>query len=91
MLASDMPHDVGTVPVRDGWAGRYTLPGRTCWVRGDDGLVRVFSDRGDAERAAYRAMLRELNKPASAVAGEARQVRRNSRWARADALFEGAS
>jgi len=84
-----MPHQVSTVRVGNGWAGRYTLPGRTCHVRGDDGLVRVFDDREAAERAAYRAMIAELNGPAGVVEGKARSITRNSRWARANAAFEG--
>ncbi len=90
MTAKDpsvMPHQVSTVRVRNGWAGRYTLPGRTCHVRGDDGLVRVFDDREAAERAAYRAMIGELNAPLQPVSGQQRAISKASRWARADAIF----
>lgn len=90
MTAKDpsvMPHQVSTVRIRDGWAGRFTLPGRTCHVRGDDGLVRVFDDREAAERAAYKAMIQALNAPLQDVVGPARMVTKTSRWAKADAIF----
>lgn len=92
----DMPHDVCAVRVRDGWEGRYALPGRNgkprriCHVRGDDGARRVFPSAQAAEIAAARALVRELNAPLPKVEGRAREVRRTSRWARAEALFEGA-
>jgi hypothetical protein len=96
MTAATMTHDVLAVRVGNGWSGRYQLPARgsipakTCSVKDDLGFVRVFTEREAAERAAVRAMLRELNGPAPAVVGKPRSVSRNSRWGRAEAVFAGA-
>ena len=78
-------YDVWATRIADGWSGCYSLPGRVCRVRDDLGFVRVFADRAEAERAAYRALLDALNEPAGPVEGEARRVSRRSRWANAEA------
>lgn len=80
-----LPHGATAVRVRNGWIGQFTIPPRTCHVRDDAGLVRVFGSAEAAERAALKAMVRALNAPAPAVAGKPRAIVRNSRWARADA------
>ena len=78
-------YDVWASRIADGWSGCYSLPGRVCRVRDDLGFVRVFAERAEAERAAYRALLEALNEPAGPVDGEARMVSRRSRWANAEA------
>jgi hypothetical protein len=85
-----VPYAVHTTRIATGWRGSYTLKGRVCHVRDENGFVRVFDEKEDAEKAAFRAMLRELNGPAPGVVGRARQVTKNSRYSRAEAVFAGA-
>jgi hypothetical protein len=75
---------------RRGFLAQYVTPRGVAYVRDQSGAARIFATERKAEKAAMVALCHALDRPPAAAKGTTINVRRSSRWAVADRLFNGA-